>query len=262
MRLKIATWNINSLRLRQDQVCKVLKQEAPHIICLQEIKSPVEFVPKDPFESIGYKHIVARGEKGYNGVAVISRLELKNVWSHNFCSRGDARHVAVVLNDGITIENFYVPAGGDTPDAALNEKFAHKLDFLDEMSAYFSKKAPQKTVLVGDLNVAPGENDVWSHKQLRNVVSHTELEVKKLMSLKASAGFVDITRKHIESGKLYSWWSYRSPNWENSDRGRRLDHVWASEDIASGSISSFILKEARGWFRPSDHVPVFAEFNL
>ena len=75
MQLKIATWNINSLRLRQDQVCKVLKQEAPHIICLQEIKSPVEFVPKDPFESIGYKHIVARGEKGYNGVAVISRLD-------------------------------------------------------------------------------------------------------------------------------------------------------------------------------------------
>ena len=144
MRLRIATWNINSLRLREEQVCRVLKQKAPDILCLQEIKSPVELVPTIGFESIGYNHFIARGEKGYNGVAIISRLPLERNWFHDFCSKGDARHISAITNCGITIENFYVPAGGDVPDRDLNKKFEHKLDFLEEMSDYFSKRKPKK----------------------------------------------------------------------------------------------------------------------
>ena len=262
MRLKICTWNINSIRLREKQVCKLLEQHAPDILCLQEIKTPIDFLPTKPFIEMGFPHIVARGQKGYNGVAVISRLPINADWSHQFCSQIDARHLAVSIHGGIVVENFYVPAGGDIPDISVNPKFAHKLNFLDEMAEYFQNNIPKKTVLVGDLNVAPREDDVWSHKQLLRVVSHTPVEVEKLNLLKKKGGFVDITRKHLPDGKLYSWWSYRSPNWENSDRGRRLDHIWASQEMASCSVNSFVFKEARRWNKPSDHVPVFAEFEI
>ena len=127
-----------------------------------------------------YPHIIARGQKGYNGVAIISRVPIDGDWSRQFCSQIDARHLAVSICGGIIIENFYVPAGGDIPDIKSNPKFAHKLDFFDEMVIYFQKNFPKKTILVGDLNVAPREDDVWSHKQLLNVVSHTPVEVKKL----------------------------------------------------------------------------------
>ena len=144
----------------------------------------------------------------------------------------------------------------------LNEKFGYKLDFLDEMKTNFEKSKLSKTILVGDLNIAPLANDVWNHKQLRNVVSHTDTEIDALAKVAKAGDFVDITRKDIPDGPLYSWWSYRSPNWIRSDRGRRLDHIWATRDIAHKGHSSFILKEARSWVKPSDHVPVFAEFDL
>ena len=130
------------------------------------------------------------------------------------------------------------------------------------MRAWSSKEKPGRTVLVGDLNIAPLEDDVWSHRQLLKVVSHTPVEVGKLADLQSAAGWVDITRRHIPEGKLYSWWSYRARDWVASDRGRRLDHIWATPDIADVAHSSKILKKARGWPRPSDHAPVFAKFNL
>ena len=262
MKLKIATWNINSIRLRENLVCRLLKEYAPDILCLQETKSLTQDIPRENFNNLGYKHQVYRGQKSYNGVAIISRIPIENTQNHDFCLKGDARHIKAKLTNGLTIENFYVPAGGDVADVDLNEKFAHKISFLDEMTEKFKKIKPKRTILVGDLNIAPFENDVWSHKQLVKVVSHTPIEVKKLESILEAGRFVDLTRKHIPDGKLYSWWSYRSKDWKKSDRGRRLDHVWATEDMASMHSSSFILKEARDWQRPSDHVPVFAELNL
>jgi exodeoxyribonuclease-3 len=115
---------------------------------------------------------------------------------------------------------------------------------------------------VGDLNIAPREDDVWSHKQLLKVVSHTPVEVEHLGDTQEAGGWVDVTRADIPDGLLYSWWSYRAPDWDAADKGRRLDHIWASPDIASAAHGSRILRDARGWTQPSDHAPVFASFDL
>ena len=262
MKIKIVTWNINSIRLREDHVCNLIVQHQPDIICLQELKSITESVPINRFENLGYKYRIIRGQKSYNGVAIISRIPLTKTGYHDYCSKGDARHVFARLTNGVEIQNFYVPAGGDVADRDESEKFAHKLDFLQEMKKNFLEKRVSKTIIVGDLNIAPLNEDVWSHKQLTKVVSHTPIEIDALQQVAMSGDFVDITRKDIPKGLLFSWWSYRSPNWITSNRGRRLDHIWATKDIAFKSHSSFILKEARSWERPSDHVPVFAEFDL
>lgn len=262
MPFSLATWNINSVRLRADLVLRLLAEDAPDVLCLQECKSPVEKMPLELFAAAGYGHVVARGQKGYNGVAILSRLPLIDAGQRDFCGKGDARHVAARLENGVTIHNVYVPAGGDEPDRTINEKFGHKLDFLTEMRDWFGADAPGKSILVGDLNIAPREDDVWSHKQLLSVVSHTPIEVEHLGQAQEAGGWIDVTRADIPAGLLYSWWSYRAQDWDAADRGRRLDHVWASRDIANAAHGSRIRRDVRGWDRPSDHVPVFATFDL
>ena len=262
MNFTLATWNINSVRLRADLVLKLLAEDAPDILCLQECKSPVEKIPFDLFAQAGYGHWVARGQKGYNGVAILSRLPLEDAGHIDWCRRGDARHVAARLENGVTIHNCYIPAGGDVPDRDVNEKFGHKLDTLTEMRDHFRDSRPEKSILVGDLNIAPREDDVWSHKQLLKIVSHTPVEVAHLGDVQDAGNWVDITRQDIPEGLLYSWWSYRARDWDAADKGRRLDHIWASRDIAGAAHSSRILRAARGWTQPSDHAPVFASFTL
>ena len=262
MSFTLATWNINSVRLREGLVQRLLREEAPDILCLQECKSPVEKLPLEGFAALGYNWCVARGQKGYNGVAILSRLPITDAGDRDFAGLGHARHVAARLENGVVIQNFYVPAGGDEPDRTVNEKFGQKLDFLTEMRDVFHADRPARTILVGDLNIAPREDDVWNHKQLLKIVSHTPIEVEHLSAAQEAGGFVDVTRQDIPSGLLYSWWSYRAPDWDASDRGRRLDHVWATADIASAAHGSRILRPVRGWDQPSDHVPVFACFDL
>jgi exodeoxyribonuclease-3 len=262
MPFTLATWNINSVRLRADLVVKLLTEEGPDVLCLQECKSPVDKIPAEVFAAAGYPHMVARGQKGYNGVAILSRLPLEDAGHRDMCGKGDARHVAARLDNGVTIHNFYVPAGGDEPDRERNEKFGHKLDFLTEMRDWFGADRPEKSILVGDLNIAPREDDVWSHKALLKVVSHTPIEVEHMAQLQEAAGWVDITRQDFPEGLLYSWWSYRAADWDAADKGRRLDHVWATPDISNAGHSSRILRAARGWEKPSDHAPVFATFDL
>ena len=261
MTLTVATWNINSVRLREEIVLRFLREEAPDVLCLQEIKSPVEKLPLAGFAALGYGHVVARGQKGYNGVMILSRLPIEDAGDRGFCGKGDARHVAARLESGTVIHNFYVPAGGDVPDPVANEKFRHKLDFLEEMRAWFGAEQPRRAILVGDLNIAPREDDVWNHKALLKIVSHTPVEVEALAAVQGAGAWVDVTRAHIPEGRLYSWWSYRAPDWDAADKGRRLDHVWATPDLAERSGASRILRPARGWAQPSDHVPVLAEFE-
>lgn len=258
----LATWNINSVRLREPLVRRLLEQEAPDILCLQECKAPVEKIPTESFEALGYEHMIARGQKGYNGVAILSKLPIEEVGAHDHAALGHARHVAGRLENGVVIHNYYVPAGGDVPDREVNEKFGQKLDYLSEMRDLFHAEKLERSILVGDLNIAPREDDVWSHRQLLKVVSHTPVETELLGDVQAAGNWVDVTRKDIPDGQLYSWWSYRSPNWDAADKGRRLDHIWASPDIANASYGSRILREARGWEQPSDHAPVFATFDL
>jgi exodeoxyribonuclease-3 len=258
MPLTVATWNINSVRLREGLVRRLLAEAAPDVLCLQETKAPVEKLPLEGFAAMGWRHVVARGEKGYNGVMILARVPIEDAGSRGFCGRGDARHVSARLADGTVIHNVYVPAGGDLPDPEANPKFRHKLDFLAELRAWFAAERPHRAVLVGDLNVAPREDDVWSHRQLLRVVSHTPVEVERFEAARAAGHWVDVTRADLPEGRLYSWWSNRSPDWAAADKGRRLDHVWASADLAPRMGGSRIVRAARGWEQPSDHVPVLA----
>ncbi len=260
MTVTVCTWNINSVRLREPSVSRLLREEEPDVLCLQEIKTPLEKFPFEGFAALGYTHVVARGQKGYNGVAILSRIPLEDAGQRDFCTRGDARHVAARLPSGVTLHNLYIPAGGDIPDRATNPKFAHKLDFLAELRDWFAAP-PRRAILVGDLNIAPREDDVWNHKALLKVVSHTPVEVAALAAAQDAGGWVDVTRKDIPDGPLYSWWSYRSPDWDAADKGRRLDHIWASPDLAARSGGSRIARHVRNWEQPSDHAPVFAEFE-
>lgn len=262
MPFTIATWNINSVRLREPIVCKLLKEQGPDILCLQECKSPVDKIPREGFAALGYSHMIASGQKGYNGVAILSRQPIKPVAEYDFVNLNHARHIAGQLENGVTIHNFYVPAGGDKPDREVNEKFGQKLDYLAEMRDHFAAEPPTKSILVGDLNIAPREDDVWSHKQLVKVVSHTPVEVAALSETQAAGGWVDVTRQDIPTGQLYTWWSYRSPQWDSADKGRRLDHIWATGDIANVAHGSHVYRDARGWEKPSDHAPLFATFDL
>jgi len=262
MPFTLATWNINSIRLREGLVARLLAEEAPDILCLQECKSPVDKMPLEAFRALGYTHCVARGQKGYNGVAILSKLPITDAGEQDFASLGHARHVAARLDNGVIIHNCYVPAGGDIPDREQNIKFGQKLDYLTEMRDLFRSDKPARSILVGDLNIAPREDDVWSHKQLLKIVSHTPIEVDHLNAVIEAGDWVDVTRADIPTGLLYSWWSYRAADWDAADKGRRLDHIWASRDIANAAHGSRILRAARGWNGPSDHAPVFASFDL
>jgi exodeoxyribonuclease-3 len=268
MALSIATWNINSVRLRMPLVEHFLKTWSPDILCLQETKCPNDAFPSKPLKALGYEHIAFHGQKGYHGVATISRLPLtESVERRDYCSVGDARHISVLFHHGgksIRLHNFYVPAGGDEPDRTINPKFGHKLDFIEEMKLlHADAEAGVSSILVGDLNIAPLEHDVWSHKKLLKIVSHTPVETEGLTELMVKGAWVDLMRSKIPpEEKLYTWWSYRAADWAAANKGRRLDHIWSSADLEPHLAEITVLREARGWERPSDHVPVIAEFDL
>jgi exodeoxyribonuclease-3 len=271
MRLTISTWNINSVRLRIESVAKFVKLVRPDVLCLQETKCPDDRFPRKRLKRLGYEHAALNGQKGYHGVVVLSRHPFESFNVQSFCGKTDCRHVAVVLGeraglrDPVTVHNFYVPAGGDLPDPAQNPKFAHKLSFLDEMRAAAALRCngAHRMILVGDLNVAPLEHDVWSHKQMLRVVSHTPIECEKLVNTQRAGGWVDAMRMLVpEPAKLFTWWSYRSPDWKVADKGRRLDHLWVAPALADRVAAIDVLKDSRGWRRPSDHVPVTATLEL
>ncbi len=264
MALRIATWNVNSVRLRLENLRRLIAAAKPDIICLQETKVEDKDFPRAAVAEMGYPHLHIRGMKSYNGVAILSRIPFAEAGTRDWCGRQDSRHAFVGLAGGIEIHNFYVPAGGNIPDPEQNDKFAHKLSFLDDMTGWFEarRKEPNRFILTGDLNIAPLETDVWSHKQLLNVVSHTPVEVASLGRLGASHDWVDAVRHFIPpEERLYSWWSYRARDWDASDRGRRLDHIWVTPALEERLEGAEVLREARGWERPSDHVPVIVSLN-
>ena len=272
--MDIATWNINSVRLREPLVLRFLEERKPDILCLQEIKCLSEQFPRANFEALGYTHIEVMGQKGYHGAATLSKHPLERL-DTSFCPLDHARHVSCrVVPDGqedFELHNFYVPAGGDVADREVNDKFGHKLDFLEAMRCYFAERfaiGDVHQVLVGDFNIAPHENDVWSHKQLLKVVSHTPLEVEVLEGLRASHDFIDVARRFAsDDEKLFTWWSYRAKDVMKSNRGRRLDHIWVSPALApaveaAGPDGYEIHVGARTWEKPSDHVPVVQRLEL
>src|SRR5262249_34760787 len=199
MRLTITTWNINSVRLRIDGVAKFVKAVRPDVLCLQETKCPDDRFPLKRFKRLGYEHVALNGQKGYHGVVVLSRLPFESFNIQSFCGKVDCRHVSAVigeragLRDPITLHNLYVPAGGDMPDPAVNPQFPPQPAFPrggggfgDVPLEHLKPQAP-----LGDLNVAPLEHDVWSHKQMLRVVSHTPIECEKLVAAQKDGGWVD-----------------------------------------------------------------------
>jgi len=259
--MKLATWNINSVRLRLPLVIDRLRALDLDVLCLQETKTEDMHFPMDALIDAGWPHIVMRGEKSYNGVAIISRLPIDHCEYLNWTGRTDCRHISADIA-GHRIHNFYVPAGGDEPDRQVNPKFGHKLDFIDEMTDYFSAQQPKQAILVGDLNIAPLQADVWSSRQLRNVVSHTDIEREKLLRLIDIGGWTDAVRHFFGPEEiLYSWWSYRARDWAASNRGRRLDHIFVSTDNQAFVRNIHIDSLTRGAEKPSDHVPVILEIG-
>lgn len=265
MPLKIASWNINSVRIRIPVLQQLITQEQPDIICLQETKATDEVFPLADLQVLGYPHIVFSGQKSYNGVAILSKHKLSNKNCLSIAKSDDKRHICVELENGVSLHNFYVPAGGDIPDPKLNPAYDFKLRFVEHMTEWSKelKKSGKNAIILGDFNIAPLPNDVWSHKQLLNVVSHTEPEVTRLNALKESYDWCDVARHFVDhEQKLYSWWSYRNKDWRKSDRGRRLDHIWVTPQLTPALRKFSVLKDMRDMPSTSDHVPIVMEIAL
>jgi len=258
--VKIVSWNINSVRFRIAIVERFLREVEPDILCLQETKVIDDDFPLEAFRALGYRHIVLHGQRMHHGVAILSRVPIEEDDRLDWQANREARHVGVKLPGGIRLENVYVPAGGDVPDREVNAKFGQKLDFVERMTRW-SETLDCPTVLVGDFNIAPLPEDVWGHKQLLGVVSHTPVEVDALTRLQQSNSWVDLGRHfHPAPARLHTWWSYRSADWTKNDRGRRLDHMWATADVARTAVSHRVFEDCRSWLKPSDHVPIMTEF--
>jgi exodeoxyribonuclease III len=268
MRLRLCTWNVNSVRLRAEQVARFVGETAPDVLCLQEIKCREGKFPYQALADAGLPHVRVRGQKGLHGVAIASRLPLEPGPALDVCKRGEARHVSAVVA-GLEVHNLYIPAGGDEPDREVNPKFDHKLDVYERLTAAFAARRPDEPiVLTGDLNVAPGEHDVWNHRHMSRIVSHTPVEVAAMGALQASLGFRDLVRETTpEPAKLFSWWSYRALDFRKSNRGLRLDHLWVSPALTEasrrlGAPAARVHDDVRAWTRPSDHAPVSADLIL
>ena len=262
--MRLLTWNINSVRLRLPLLLRLMEEAAPDVVCLQETKCPDEHFPLDEIKKAGYVHSHINGMKSYNGVAILSKLPLSEPKIYARVGREDCRHISAKVA-GATLHNIYIPAGGDEPDPVMNEKFAHKLAFIDEMADFFKKthKSDEKLIAVGDFNTAPLEHDVWSHKQLLNVISHTPIEVEKHNRMQASLNWTDCSRYFVPpEEKCYSWWSYRNRDWRKSNRGRRLDHIWVSKPLEPRLKGHGIMQDVRDWDKPSDHVPVRVDLDF
>ena len=261
-RIRISSWNINSVRARIDIVLQFLKSHQPDVLCLQETKVTDDLFPRAAFAELGYSHITLHGQPMHHGVAIVSRVALQEERRYDWQDNGEARHIGVRLPNGLLLENVYVPAGGDVADRAVNPKFGQKLDFLERMLRW-SEALREDSVLVGDLNIAPLECDVWDHKALLDVVSHTPVECERLNGLRESHGWIDVGRQMVPPpARLYTWWSYRARDWKASDRGRRLDHIWASPSLKSHIANFAVVEEARSCNKPSDHIPLIMDLAL
>jgi exodeoxyribonuclease III len=262
--LRITTWNVNSIRLRMEGLGRLVREADPDVLCLQETKVRNDLFPALELRALGFEHQLLHGQPGYHGVAILSRIPLKEPRRLDWCGKIDCRHIVALLPGDIELHNVYVPAGGDLPDIELNPKFRHKLEFLAALTDWFRqcRETGRRVMLVGDLNVAPLETDVWNHKQLLKVVSHTPTEVAALGALQASQGWIDAVRRFIPpSERLYTWWSYRAFDWSASDRGRRLDHIWVTPELSPQLLGIEVMRAARGWPQPSDHVPVTVDLE-
>jgi exodeoxyribonuclease-3 len=256
--MKIATWNVNSVTARLPLIIKWLESARPDVLCMQEIKCVEARFPAEAFREIGYRS-EAFGQPTYNGVAVVSRAECRDV-QRGFPedeTQAHARLLAATV-DGVRIVNVYIPNGGFVG----SDKYAFKLDWMRRLREFLDaecdKSAP--VLLCGDFNVAPEDIDVHDPELWRDKVLFSGPERERLDHIK-QWGFVDVFRLHNPEANQYSWWDYRAGSFRRN-AGLRIDHIWASPALAGRSTTALIDKEPRRWERPSDHAPVVAEFDL
>jgi len=255
--MKVAGFNVNSLRARLTLVLQWLDEHQPDILCVQETKVQDTDFPTDAFDRTEYKYVF-KGQKSYNGVAVFSRSEISNVqFGFDDEPKDQPRLIKAEIN-GIVIVNTYIPQGY-LPES---EKFEYKLNWFNRLLNFFDKnfKPTDPVLWVGDFNVAPQPMDVYDPKALLgHVCFHPD--VHKALEKVMQWGFVDVFRTHCSEPGHYTFWDYRARNSFKRNLGWRLDHIMATEPLAKKSTACYIDKEPRLAERPSDHTPIIAEFN-
>jgi len=256
-RMKIATWNVNSILARLPLVTRWLQKEGPDILCLQETKCSDDKFPLLELKATGYECVLF-GQQSYNGVAIISPSGCGSVTRGlpGDDSTSHARLLAVEIA-GLQLINVYIPNG----QVVGSEKYQFKLDWMRRLRELLDQKCDPKSqvLLCGDFNVAPEERDVHNPLLWQNRILFSEPERAALQHIK-EWGFTDTFRLHTEEGGHYSWWDYRAGGFRRN-LGLRIDHIWVSTPLAQKNTKTWIDKETRAWERPSDHAPVVAEFE-
>jgi exodeoxyribonuclease-3 len=256
-KIKIASFNVNSLRARLPVVVQWLSEHQPDVLCVQETKVQDADFPVGAFDQTGYQ-CVFKGQKSYNGVAIFSRGLIENIQFGFDDEPKDEPRLIKAEIDGIMIVNTYVPQGY-LPDS---QQFDYKLSWFERLLDFFERhfQPADPIVWVGDLNVAPEPIDVYDPVTLLgHVCFHPDVHkaLKKVMDW----GFVDVFRKHCKEAGQYTFWDYRMRNAFKSNRGWRLDHIMATQPLAEKSTDCYIDKTPRLAERPSDHTPIIAEFE-
>jgi exodeoxyribonuclease-3 len=254
--VKIATWNVNSLRVRIGHVIDWLKRERADVLALQETKTKDEDFPIDAFTELGYK-VLFSGQPTYNGVALISRQEMTDVRTELYGLEDPQRRVLAATVDGVRIHNLYVPNG----QSVESEKYQYKMGWLDALRNQVSLELADypNSILLGDFNIAPEDRDVHDPAAWEGKVLCSDPERDALRAL-LDLGFVDVFRGFDQEDKSYSWWDYRAAAFRRK-MGLRIDLILASGTLKERCAASWIDVEPRRLERPSDHTPVIAEFT-
>ena len=255
--MKIATWNVNSMNVRQSHVFEWLQTHEPDVLVLQEIKQLTEKFPSSALQEIGY-YSIASGQKTYNGVAVISKTEPIGTLT-DFPDLDDPqRRILAATVDGVRVIDLYVPNGSEVG----SEKYQYKLNWLASLRSFLETEMQQyeNLVVLGDFNIAPADEDVYDPVKWGDAILCSPLERQALGKL-LDLGLTDVFRKFDQPEKSFSWWDYRAAGFRRN-AGLRIDLILASTSMAARCTASYVDKEPRAWERPSDHAPVIAEFSF
>ena len=252
----IASWNVNSLRVRLQHLLDWLAKAQPDVVCLQELKMETDKFPFDEIGEAGYEAAVV-GQKTYNGVAVLSRLPIEEVVEGFPGDEGQARLIEAVI-EGVHVLSAYCP-NGERPGS---EKFQYKQRFFKSLREHFDALGPNTTpvAICGDFNIAPEARDVWDPVKAAKVCGFHPDEVKWLGEFTAW-GFHDSLRQFDQKGGQFSWWDYRTDGWRKGE-GMRIDQIWVSHALKDSVKKAWIDCEPRGWDKPSDHTPVLCELDV
>jgi exodeoxyribonuclease-3 len=253
--MRIATWNVNSIRARHDRLLAFLGRHAPDVLCLQELKVETDEIPLDEIRALGYQAAV-HGQRTYNGVAILAKAPIEDVRTGMGDADEQSRLIAGTVA-GIRIVCAYFPNGGEKS----SPKFAYKLEWMKRLRAHLSATYTPETplALCGDFNVAPTDLDVKNPEAWRDSVLACA-EARAALTDVRAFGLIDTLRKHRPEGGLYSWWDYRMLGFPKND-GLRIDHVDVTASLAARSTGVTIDREERKGKQPSDHAPVIADFS-